>query len=296
MASHPSWQLAAGERLAPGLRVLERLGGGRRAEVYLVERDSGDVAVAKLARPAAEAEGAGPPPEVNLRVLRREAEVLGALAHQAFPRLLDATLDGARPHLLIEHVEGPRLSTLVRRYGPLAREQVWPLVSELAAGLDELHRCGWVHLDVKPANVVVGARPRLIDLGVARDLDAAGRIRGRVGTARWMSPEQHHPASFGGVGPPADVWGLAVCVYFSLTGRAPLDALRDRERDGFSPTREDVEAIDVEVLPAPFSDVVGPSLAWDPAARPSAVELAGFLAGGASAASRGRRRWWRRRR
>ena len=82
--------------------------------------------------------------------------------------------DGPRPHLVLEHLEGPRLSQLLRKHGALPMEQLLPLALELASALHYLAGQDVVHLDVKPSNVIMGAPARLIDLSVTRDLK--GRI------------------------------------------------------------------------------------------------------------------------
>lgn len=78
--------------------------------------------------------------------LASEARALPALAHPNILRAFDAVLDGDRPHLVLEYLDGPRLSTLTRRYG-LAVEQVLPLVLELSSALHYM-----------PAEIVYGAR------------------------------------------------------------------------------------------------------------------------------------------
>ena len=78
-----------------------------------------------------------------------------------------------------------------------------------------------VHLDVKPDNIVMGAPPRLIDLSVARTVEAAARLRRPVGTDSYMAPEQCDPAR-GPVGPPADVFGLAATLYHAFAGVRPF--------------------------------------------------------------------------
>src|SRR4029453_16530702 len=94
-----------------------------------------------------------------------------------------------RPHLLVEHVEGPSLHDLLRRHGPLALEQLLPLAIHVAGALHFVASRGYVHPDVKPDNIIMGAPPRLIDLSVARSHGRAERLRGIVGTDAYMAPE-----------------------------------------------------------------------------------------------------------
>ena len=115
--------------------------------------------------------------------------MLRALAHPMLLRSYGAQLGGERPHLVLEHIEGPRLSTLMRRYG-LNLEQLLPLALNLCAVLHYLAHERVVHLDVKPSNIIMGGEPRLIDLSIARRLDELHELRSPVGTDLWMPPEQ----------------------------------------------------------------------------------------------------------
>src|SRR5262249_42840437 len=137
--------------------------------------------------------------------LRREADALAQLAHPVVVRGFDAVLSGPRPHLLMEHLEGPTLRALLEESGPLALEQLLPL--QVAGALHYMAGNGWVHLDVKPDNIVMGVPPRLIDLSVARTVARARRAFAPIGTDAYMAPEQADPASRPGeLGPPADVF------------------------------------------------------------------------------------------
>ena len=126
--------------------------------------------------------------------------MLRALAHPMLLRSFGAQLGGERPHLVLEHIEGPRLSTLMRRYG-LNLEQLLPLALNLCSVLHYLAHERVVHLDVKPSNIIMGGEPRLIDLSIARRLDELGELSSPVGTELWMAPEQRDVERFGEIGP-----------------------------------------------------------------------------------------------
>jgi len=189
-----SWALAEGDEIAPGRTAVTRLGGGHRYEVYLAfDGRLRALVVAKLVRPdQVGAKGAQ-------RALANEQRLLDRLAHPMLLRSFGADLDGDHPHLLLEHIEGPRLSTLIRRFGVIL-EQLLPLALDLSAVLHYLRGEGVVHLDVKPTNVIMAGTPRLIDLSV----EQLGEIIRPVGTDAYMAPEQCDPARFGELGPPAD--------------------------------------------------------------------------------------------
>ena len=164
-----SWSFAERDEIVPGRRAVRLLGGGVRYEAYLAWDDRlRALVVVKVLRPdRTEDPGA-------LQGLRGEAALLERLAHPLLVRWFGAGLEGERPHLVLEFIEGPRLSTLSRRFG-LSLEQVLPLALNLASVLHYLAEERVVHLDVKPRNVVMGGSPRLIDLSVAMRLDQRRR-------------------------------------------------------------------------------------------------------------------------
>jgi eukaryotic-like serine/threonine-protein kinase len=260
----PTWGFVEGDEIAAGRSVLRQIGGGRRYEVFLVWDDHRlAVLVAKVLRPDQASDAAG------LRDLGREAEALARLSHPGIVRSFDAVTDGRFPHLLIEHLEGPTLRDLIDRDGALSVEQALPLGLHVAAALHYLAGEGMVHLDVKPDNVVMGAPPRLIDLSVARPVAEAGRLRTPIGTDGYMAPEQCDPGR-GPIGPAADVFGLAATLWHAVGGQRPFP--RDGD-DQFPQLTRDPDPLPRRV-PKPMATLLRAALDRDPAARPTAAELA----------------------
>jgi eukaryotic-like serine/threonine-protein kinase len=267
----PRWQLAEGEELAPGRHAIKWLGGGYRFDAYLTWDDRlHSTIVAKLVRPHLVDDG-----DV-LDDLALEAMLLDRLNHPVVVRAYDAVIEGPVPHLALEHLEGPRLSSLVRKYGPLPVEQLVPLAVELGSALHYLEAEAIVHLDVKPSNVIMGAPPRLIDFSLASGAADAAALRSPIGTDEYMAPEQCDPVALGGPGPAADVWGLGVTLYRAASGRRPFtepgpDEARGAER---WPQLADRPApLEGDVAPAVSAPIMA-CLEADPNLRPRPAEIA----------------------
>lgn len=255
--------LRAGDRIAGPLIAVEAIGGGHACEVWLAFDEARHTAVvAKVLRP----DHAGDDHE--LAALRHEAGVLDQVRHPAIVRLLDADLDGERPHLVLEHVDGPNLSALIGKQSALPLQQLLPLGLELSSALHYLHGLGLCHLDVKPSNIIMGAPARLVDLGSARPAADLADLTVAVGTDEYMAPEQCLPGERGTVGPASDVWCLGGTLFRAATGFRPFD--RDQRWPQLDQSPRELPGL----LPAVVADLIRACLQPDPADRPTPVEVA----------------------
>lgn len=264
------WKFEPGDEIVPGRSAQSLLGGGERFEAYVAWNERlMTPTVIKILRPAHAGD------DRARRSLRKEGDLLVGLNHPGLTRLFAMDADGPRPFLEIEYVEGPRLSTLIRRHGRLNPEQAFPLGRQLAATLHFLHAEGFLHLDVKPSNIIMGPTPRLIDLSVARRVERAHLISGYVGTDAYMSPEQADPSRWPTIGPKSDAWGLAATLYYAVAKRLPHSKGR---RDGTGAERfpqlvEQPAVLDPIRHSPGLSELIMATLVADPAARPSPAAL-----------------------
>jgi eukaryotic-like serine/threonine-protein kinase len=274
VAEKETWEFPQGHEIAPGRTTLKLLGGGNRYEVYLVwDERLFSVMVAKILRPDLVEEG------YALRGLRREMEALEALAHPVLLRGFASHIEGPHPHVLVEHLEGPTLRRLIKKNGALPIEQTLPLGLHVASVIHYMAEEGWVHLDLKPDNLVMGIPPRVIDLSLARTIERAKMLTDYIGTNAYMPPEQCNPR--GDVGPPADVWGLGATLYHAVAGRLPFRRPRTRDEDApledRFPQLEDEPRAWRRPVPQALSHAILSCLEKDPAERPTAGELAMML-------------------
>lgn len=263
------WDLKLGDELVPGRRVQETLGGGERYQAFLTwNEDLLCPTVVKVLRPdLLEASGAR-------RSIAKEAALLRQIDHPYFLRLLAEDTDGPRPFIELEFLDGPRLSTLIRRHGILLGEQLYPLGRQLAAAIHYMHKQELVHLDVKPRNIIMGPVPRLIDLSIARRFDEVPMLRSPIGTDAYMAPEQCDRARLTTIGPATDVWGVGVTMYEAASRQRPFIPPR---RAGTDEERWPQLVSEPTPLPRKVSSrvasVIMACLARDPKRRPSALEL-----------------------
>jgi serine/threonine protein kinase len=127
--------------------------------------------------------------------VRREGRLLRRLSHPNIVRVYEVHRDW----LVLETLSGSTLAALP----PLERDDAIEMARQLCSAIGYLHRQGWLHLDLKPDNLIAdGGRLKLIDFSIAQ---RPGRIEPGTGTRRWMAPEQVH----GGRATTAtDVWGI----------------------------------------------------------------------------------------
>ena len=275
MSKSSSWQLGPGDEVVPGVKAERRLGGGERYEAYLGwDENLFAPVVVKLVRPDLVTDRS------TLNGLQREVETLNRLAHPVVVRAFDSDVEGPRPHVVLEHLDGPRLSTLLRKFGSLSLEQLLPLGLEMCSALHYLSVQETVHLDVKPSNIIMGSPPRLIDLSIACTTREAAVLDHAVGTDSYMAPEQCDPPRSGAPGSPADIFGLGVTLFEACSGQRPFEAGKHDERA--LPHEKWAQLVDDPMpLPRWVPDFVAKPI-WaclerDPGRRPTAAELADQL-------------------
>ncbi|HEY8807167.1 MAG TPA: serine/threonine-protein kinase, partial [Candidatus Limnocylindria bacterium] len=225
-ASPASAEPPSKARLIAGrYRLTERIDRGGTAEVWRARdlRLDRDVAVKIL--------GAQAEPAFRDR-FTTEARRAAAVSHPHIVTVFDEGQDGNAAFIVMEEVRGRSLRDIVADRGALPAAEVATLVGQIAGALDATHQAGLVHLDVKPANVIVdgSGNAKLTDFGIARAARDSEE-RELVGTARYIAPERIEGKP---VTPRSDVYGLALVAYELLTGQPAFvgaeneDLLRDR--------------------------------------------------------------------
>ncbi|MEJ3654271.1 serine/threonine-protein kinase [Actinomycetes bacterium KLBMP 9759] len=252
-------------RIGP-YQLLGRLGSGGMGQVYASTGPHGPVAVKVVHAWLAHDE------QFRARFageVKASRKVVGPWT----AAVVDADPEADVPWLATEYVPGVPLDDAVRAAGPLPPAAVHYLASNLARALATIHAAGLVHRDVKPANVLLAAdRPRLIDFGISRALDGT-RMTGTgatIGTPAYMSPEQ---AEGRRIGTSSDLFSLGSVLVTASTGRGPFG-----EGTPLSMIRKVLSATpELGNLTEPVRTLVAACFARDPAARPTAAQLADAL-------------------
>jgi len=218
--AHVVYGLRQASRLGP-YALEEKLGEGGMGVVYrarhaLLRRPT---AVKLMARVDAE----------SARRFEREVRLTSRLTHPNIVAIYDyGRTDSGVFYYAMELVEGMTLEQLIDREGPQPPARVRRILAQIASGLAEAHAMGLVHRDVKPANVILGARPgladfvKVLDFGLVKDLGVTSESTTDAikGTPAYMAPETIlEPAS---VDARADLYALGALGYFLLTGRTPF--------------------------------------------------------------------------
>ncbi len=274
MTRPDSWHLGEGDPITPELTAMRLLGGGSAYEAYLAFDDiTFAPVVVKLLRPDQVDD------ERSLRGLEREVRMLATANHPVVVRGLRHVLDGDRPHVVLENIDGPRLSSLIRRYGRLSEQQYLPLAIDIASALHYFRHLDVCHLDIKPSNVIMGAPARLIDLSVARRADRAASLTSAIGTDFYMSPEQALPGERGEPGHASDVWGLGATLFHAVAGYRPFDegVADDDDAQVRFPQLVDEPYTLPDGVPEPVAKVLYATLSPRPEDRPEPREIADAL-------------------
>ncbi|WP_311922896.1 protein kinase domain-containing protein [Microbispora sp. H10836] len=248
-------------------RLTGRLGVGGQGVVFLgaAGASGGPVAVKLLHARLDDASAR--------RGFAREIEAVRRVAPFCTAQVLDADLDGDRPYIVSEYVDGPSLREHVRAAGPRTGGDLDRVAVGTATALAAIHRAGVVHRDFKPGNVLLGSDGlRVVDFGISRLADATATTGDPVGTPAYIAPEQlqGRPA-----GPAADLFCWALTLVYAASGRQAYTG----DTHAAVMARILYGTPDLGPLTGLLKDLVVACLAAEPADRPDAGQVLSALLG-----------------
>lgn len=251
----------------PRFILVKKLGEGGMASVYLARQESNGrtVAIKILARHLQH-------DNVYANQFLIEAQRLAELSHPNIVPVFDWGTHEGVGFIVMEYMKGGSLRTRLDG-GSLTLREALNVTRQIAAGLDFAAEKGYVHCDIKPANILFreDGSPCILDFGIARESTGSNATHTGItlGTGAYMSPEQAQPGRYPCDGR-SDLYSLGIVLYEMLTGYRPFEFRHLEPRDAFQHYAFAHVNSPPPPLPdrfAPFQQVMDQLLAKQPAER-----------------------------
>jgi eukaryotic-like serine/threonine-protein kinase len=219
----PQQRLQKGSTLGGRYTIIEELGRGGMGVVYKAEDTKLKRAVALKFLPGELTHI----PEVKTRFMR-EAQAAAALDHPNICTVHEFDETEESTFISMAYVEGLSLKKRIES-GPIEMEEALKIAAQAAEGLQEAHKKGVVHRDIKSGNIMVADRGqvKIMDFGLARTADKTLLTKEgtTMGTIAYMSPEQTKGET---VDQRTDIWSFGVVLYEMLAGCLPFKGDNDQ--------------------------------------------------------------------
>lgn len=215
----PVRELTAGTTFAGRYQVIEDLGKGGMGRVYKVfDAEVREKLALKLIKPEIARDAA------SIERFRDELKLARTISHRNICRMHDLGREQNTYYITMEYVSGEDLKSLIHRIGALPIAKAVSIARQVCDGLEEAHRVGVVHRDLKPQNIMIDreGNARIMDFGLARTVKRrrTSGARALIGTPAYMAPEQVDGKE---AGPQSDLYSLGIVLFEMLTGRLPFE-------------------------------------------------------------------------
>jgi eukaryotic-like serine/threonine-protein kinase len=207
-----------GKRLSGRYKILEMIGGGGMANVYLAHDIilDRDVAVKMLRLDFAN-------DDEFIRRFHREAQSATSLAHPNIVSIYDVGEENELYYIVMEYVEGQTLKQYIQQNSPIRVEDSVRIMRQLTSAISHAHQNHIIHRDIKPHNILVDrvGDVKITDFGIAMALSATSitQTNSVLGSVHYLSPEQ---ARGGMANRKSDIYSLGIVMFELLTGRLPF--------------------------------------------------------------------------
>ncbi|MEM6820784.1 MAG: serine/threonine-protein kinase [Verrucomicrobiota bacterium] len=216
--------LLAGDRIAGRYNVVSLLGAGGLGRVYLcddIASPTQEKVAVKLLRDDVNI------PQSVIDQTKREATLLSEIRHRNIIRVHDFGQDHSGLFFIFEFIDGPTLARQLKG-GAVDMSTFFNIAFQCLEGLGAAHRKGCLHLDLKPANIMLHRHPspqytvKILDFGLAKLASEMTETRHdelTIGSVYYISPEQleHLP-----LGPSTDLYSIGLVLYHMLAGTVPF--------------------------------------------------------------------------
>lgn len=207
-----------GKRISGRYKILEIIGGGGMANVYLAHDMILDRNVAvKMLRLDLTND------EEFIRRFRREAQSATSLNHPNIVNIYDVGEEDDIYYIVMEHVDGQTLKQYIQQHPHLPVEEAVDIMQQLTSAISHAHQNNIVHRDIKPHNILIDhdGNVKITDFGIAMALSATSitQTNSVLGSVHYLSPEQ---ARGGMANKKSDIYSLGIVMFELLTGRLPF--------------------------------------------------------------------------
>jgi eukaryotic-like serine/threonine-protein kinase len=258
-----------GKRISGRYKIIDMIGGGGMANVYLVHDMilDRDAALKMLRMDFAN-------DEEFIRRFHREAQSATSLAHPNIVNIYDVGEEDGLYYIVMEYVDGQTLKQYIQQNAPLRVDEALGIMKQLTSAISHAHQNHIVHRDIKPHNILVDKKGnvKVTDFGIAMALSATSitQTNSVLGSVHYLSPEQ---ARGGSANKKSDIYSLGIVFFELLTGRLPFSgesavsiALKHLQSETPSPKRWN------PTLPQSVENIVLKATAKDPFHRYNSVE------------------------
>lgn len=207
-----------GKRISGRYKILEMIGGGGMANVYLAHDMilDRDVAVKVLRLDFSE-------DEEFIRRFHREAQSATSLAHPNIVNIYDVGEEDSIYYIVMEYVDGQTLKQYIQKNSPIGIEEALEIMEQLTSAISHAHQNHIIHRDIKPHNILIDyeGNVKITDFGIAMALSATSitQTNSVLGSVHYLSPEQ---ARGGMANKKSDIYSLGIVMFELLTGRLPF--------------------------------------------------------------------------
>lgn len=207
-----------GKRISGRYKILETIGGGGMANVYLAHDMilDRDVALKMLRLDFAN-------DEEFIRRFHREAQSATSLAHPNIVNIYDVGEEDSIYYIVMEYVDGQTLKQYIQQNSPIRVEEVIEIMQQLTSAISHAHQNQIIHRDIKPHNILIDKQGnvKITDFGIAMALSATSitQTNSVLGSVHYLSPEQ---ARGGMANRKSDIYSLGIVMFELLTGRLPF--------------------------------------------------------------------------
>ena len=159
----------------------------------------------------------------------KEARLIASFGNSHIIKIHDVFEENGTAYYVMEYLEGKSLKALVDENGALPEELAVKYICQVGKALKEVHASNLLHLDVKPANIMLGKNGNavLIDFGISKHYDESGSQTSSagIGISEGYAPlEQYEAGALKTFTPVTDIYALGATLFFLLTGTRPPKA------------------------------------------------------------------------